>query len=328
MQPISPKNIIIEKTPELLQKLHSLFNYNESKNTLTPTLLNSYIDCSFQFYLKYVAGFKKDEKLTDELDESILGRLIHKTIEYIYCQIGKTDVDNFKPFVVYQEQIDFYLENRQVTANLIEKAFSTEFFLHSTSKSEYNGEQLIYFGVAQRFIKKLLEFDKQNTPFEVLEMESFRSIEFDLAYGLKVSIGGRIDRVTSKDGNIFVEDFKTTSRTQNPKDLEDIFTQSRHRSKYITQAFTYALVMSKLYADKKIIPRLLYIPILHSDEGCVIKTGKDEVKDFEPYRLDFQEFLTDKIAEIFNTSIPFVPTNIEDTCKYCDFKNICGKGLV
>jgi hypothetical protein len=40
---------------------------------------------------------------------------------------------------------------------------------------------------------------------------------------------------------------------------------------------------------------------------------------------DFEELLQNLLSEIFNKEIPFVQTENEANCLYCEFKGICGK---
>ncbi|MDR3327237.1 MAG: PD-(D/E)XK nuclease family protein [Prevotellaceae bacterium] len=325
IQVISNKAILIPKTAELLEKIHSSFDANQNGKTITPTAINSLIDCSLRFYFQYIAKFKKEDEFSDELDDGLLGRIIHCSIELIYMQICNNQQDNFKSFTVYPEQIDFCLKNNILISNIIEKAFEKEFFNRHVSKANYNGEQLIYFGVVRKFIIKLLKYDRQKAPFQVYEMEQSYSIAFDLGNGVKVNIGGRIDRVTIKDNHIYIEDFKTSNRREEANSLQSLFEQHTKRAKYITQAFWYSFVIEKEFVDKTIVPLLLYIPILSADEPNYIILDKKEVIDFSVYSSDFEENIKQKISEIFNPNIPFSATTVLDNCTYCDFKSICGK---
>ncbi|WP_162491136.1 PD-(D/E)XK nuclease family protein, partial [Candidatus Symbiothrix dinenymphae] len=72
IKPRQTEAITVEKSPEILTALKNRFdaNYPESR-PLSPSALNTYIDCSYRFYLQYIKGIKEKEELADELDNSI-----------------------------------------------------------------------------------------------------------------------------------------------------------------------------------------------------------------------------------------------------------------
>ncbi|MDR0830560.1 MAG: PD-(D/E)XK nuclease family protein, partial [Prevotellaceae bacterium] len=218
-QPTENQLITIEKTPELLAKIHPIFDAkNADSKTLSPSAINSFIDCSLQFYLRYIANFREKEEISDELDNSILGSVAHKTIELIYRQIADLQEDdkNFQPFAVHSEQIDEFLKNVKKIENCLEIAFEKEFFNRKTSRENYTGEQKIYFDVAKKFVINLLRFDKKNAPFNILGMEKWADISLDLndaschcglepqSYEkqVQIKIGGIIDSIRLKDNDL------------------------------------------------------------------------------------------------------------------------------
>ncbi|GHT49916.1 hypothetical protein AGMMS49982_04270 [Bacteroidia bacterium] len=91
IKPRQTEAITVEKSPEILTALKNRFdaNYPESR-PLSPSALNTYIDCSYRFYLQYIKGIKEKEELADELDNSIFGSIFHRAAEYLYsdCHCG------------------------------------------------------------------------------------------------------------------------------------------------------------------------------------------------------------------------------------------------
>ena len=77
----------------------------------------------------------------------------------------------------------------------------------------------------------------------------------------------------------------------------------------------------------KIQPTLYYIQKSadESYEPTITVGGKgNEVNDFaEQYEKEFRERLQSLLEEIFNPEVPFMQTEIEDHCKYCDFRQLC-----
>ena len=51
--------------------------------------------------------------------------------------------------------------------------------------------------------------------------------------------------------------------------------------------------------------------------------GVLEKRGIEQYEKEFRERLQSLLEEIFNPEVPFMQTEIEDHCKYCDFRQLC-----
>ena len=366
--------IIIKKTPELLEKIKEKFcnshseqseesrektrflanARNDRKNeiieeqvrndnailrtkTLSPSAVNSLIDCSLQFYFRYVADFAKKDEISDELDNNILGSIVHRTIELIYRQIADLQPlivpkeekrkNYFEKFIVTKEKIDNYLKHKSLIDKMLELAFEIEFFNRKTPKKQYNGEQLIYFNVAKRFVERLLEYDKQNLPIEICGMELWKQMPYQISDDICVNIGGFIDRIHLKDNELYITDYKTSKKQNAPKSIEHIFDgKDENRAKYVLQAFFYSLILTQEFPQKNIVPVLLYLANMGDlDEfSHFIKIGDLAVEDFKKYLSEFDNFLKSKLLEIFDENIPFSQNFIEK-CAYCEFANICGK---
>ncbi len=329
------QDIVIEKTPEIVARLIEKFSISGNGKILSPSAINEYLDCPLKFYLHYVKELKEPDEFTDELDNRILGDIIHKTLEYIYKQIGSiTPLDDkghshFAPFDVSKAQINDYIEHHNKIEPLLELAFTNKYFNRPTAKSDYNGEQLIYFDVAKRFVTNTLRFDLENAPFRIEAMEGFRTTEVRLNSGLSVNIGGYIDRMRLKDNVLWIDDYKTSSNIQTSTDLPSLFDieskPNKKRAGYIFQSFCYAYVMSRQQPNRTVVPLLLYMSKLKHNEIPYITVGKEQAFDFEPLVSEFETLLKDTISDIFAPDKAFVATPSTNICGKCDFKNICGR---
>jgi hypothetical protein len=212
---------------------------------------------------------------------------------------------------------------------LLEKAFSVEFFGRPTPRSLYNGEHLIYFGVARNFIRKILLFDAANAPFVIHKMEGYERHTIALANGISVDIGGYVDRMRIKDNTLFVDDYKVSTAENKLGTLSGLFEENaKKHPKHILQAFYYGLIMSKNYPTNDIVPLLLYLPRIKSDIPYIkIGTGQNTmyINDFRLIASEFETMLCSKIEEIFDPTKPFEANTSTESCQWCDFKNICGK---
>ena len=79
----SPKPITIPKTQKIMD---ILARYEVSGQTaLSPSALNTYIECPLRFYFKYVAGIKEPEEIAEELDARLLGTIFHECSQSLYA---------------------------------------------------------------------------------------------------------------------------------------------------------------------------------------------------------------------------------------------------
>jgi hypothetical protein len=61
------------------------------------------------------------------------------------------------------------------------------------------------------------------------------------------------------------------------------------------------------------------------DYSPVILYNKEAISDFRQLNAEFESLLKQKIEELFDPAIPFQQTAITSLCKYCDFKEMCGR---
>ena len=327
--PQSPATISIPKTPEVLARMHQVYDLSYNKKAkISPSALNCYLDCPLKFYLKYVANLQIPEEVNAEIDSATFGSIFHKTAEYIYQDL--TAHNN----LIIKEDIERLLKDEIRLEDYVDKAFKELFFhIPQEEKPEYNGTQLINSAVIVRYIKQLLKHDLKYAPFTFVgtEMQVNEEISIQTSEGIFQSrIGGYIDRLDSKDGTLRIVDYKTGGKADTPANVESLFVPSEKRSNYIFQTFLYAAIMSKKQ-DLKVAPSLLYIHRAASENYsptvCLKEPRKQEepVTDFSIHEEEFRDRLNLLLQEIFSPELNFEQTSIEKKCTYCDFKTFCKK---
>jgi len=326
--PQTAKEIIIEKTPEVMKRLQNFYDVRCNKKAqFSPSALNTYMDCQLKFYYTYVAKLKPKPEVSSEIDSAMFGTIFHRSAELIY--------GDFKAHgnVVNKEQIEQLLHNDVKLQGYVDRAFKEEFFqVQLDEKPEYNGVQLVNSKVIASYIRQLLRNDKEYTPFTLVDMEKKVSedITIPTAKGEILSrIGGTIDRMDSKDGTLRIVDYKTGGFPKAAADIAALFTPAENRPNYIFQTFLYAAIMTR-QQKQKVAPSLLYIhQAASADYKPYIEIGlrnnKTFVEDFTPYEEEFRELLTQLLSDIFNSEQPFNQTKFVNKCEFCDFKALCKK---
>lgn len=326
----SPQNTLeiqIEKTPEILRRLYRAYDIAQPESViLSPSALNTYLDCRLRFYYRYVAGLKTPDEVSAEIDSALFGTIFHLSAQLAYTDLTA----NGK--MIQREDLERLLRNEIKLQGYVDQAFKQELFkVAPEEKPEYNGVQLINSKVIVSYLKQLLRNDLQYTPFEMVAMEKKVSekITIQTALGpLTLRLGGTIDRMDAKEGTLRIVDYKTGGSPKIPANIEQLFTPSETRPNYIFQTFLYAAIMSRKQ-PLMVAPALLYIHRAASESySPVIEMGeprkpKIPVNNFAFFEDEFRERLQALLEEIFNEKEPFTQTEDTKKCSYCDFKAIC-----
>ena len=326
----SPQNTLeiqIEKTPEILRRLYRAYDTAQPESViLSPSALNTYLDCRLRFYYRYVAGLKTPDEVSAEIDSALFGTIFHLSAQLAYTDLTA----NGK--MIQREDLERLLRDEIKLQGYVDQAFKQELFkVAPEEKPEYNGVQLINSKVIVSYLKQLLRNDLQYTPFEMVAMEKKVSekITIQTALGpLTLRLGGTIDRMDAKEGTLRIIDYKTGGSPKIPANIEQLFTPSETRPNYIFQTFLYAAIMSRKQ-PLMVAPALLYIHRAASESySPVIEMGeprkpKIPVNNFAFFEDEFRERLQALLEEIFDEKELFTQTEDIKKCAYCDFKAIC-----
>ncbi len=332
--PQSSAPIIIEKTPDVMERMKSVFDFRSNpKALISPSALNCYLDCPLKFYYKYVALLSAPDEVTADIDSAKFGSIFHYAAEHIYKDLtahGK---------LISKENLETLLKDEVRLQTYVDNGFKELFFnLPQNEQPEYNGIQLINSAVIVKYIQQLLRNDLRYAPFTFVgsEQRIFENIEIYTPTGdIQSRIGGIIDRIDSKGESLRIVDYKTGGDADTPANVQSLFIPDKKRSNYVFQTFLYASIVCKKLREKNdsrlVAPALLYIHRAASENySPVIQMGeprkpKEPVDNFAQYEGDFRENLKTLLEDIFNPDISFTQTEIEDKCAYCDFKALCKK---
>lgn len=325
--PKQGRTIQIDKTDEVMRTMYATYNSRlHPERLLSPSALNSYLDCRLKFYFRYIAGLKAPDEVNAEINSALFGTIFHRSAELVYTDLTSHQKE------IHKTDLEQLLKDDARLQEYVNRAFKEEFFhVSPQEKPEYNGSQLIHARVIVSYLKQLLRNDLQYAPFSMEAMEKTvkESIEIETSEGkLSVNIGGTIDRMDSKDGTLRIVDYKTGGLPKTPENIGQLFTPSENRPGYIFQTFLYAAIMCRKQS-LKVAPALLYIHKAASDTySPVIEIGaprqpKIPVLNFALYEDDFREHLQALLNEIFNPQKPFTQTDDTKKCEYCDFHKLC-----
>lgn len=313
------KEIKISKNGEIMK---ALLAYT-GKAYLSPSAINTYIDCSLKFYFKYIAQIEEAQEVSEEVDEMMFGNLLHKSMEYLYREEKGT--------LLQKENLHKMISDKNIIREALQQAFKE--VVYKTEDFQITGRNAIIFNVLKKYITRLLIADEAYSPFKILELERFCSFTIPMSFSsqaVQVNIGGIIDRVDDKEGNIRIIDYKTGEPDKKFSSIESLFdSMTRKRNKAALQTFIY----SQFYASERpeaiaIVPGLYFLKELFGGNWDYhLETGiRNKVQKITNYRDIAQEFevqLYSLLANLFNKDLPFEQTANQDTCRLCPYNGMC-----
>ena len=308
LEPVKPDGSIV-KTAEDVDIIR--------QSNISASALNSYLKCPAQFYYRTVKKLDTPEEVAESLDSGMIGNVFHHAMQALYTGRAIISADDLKAM-----QADEKALKALVRENILEE-------MHSV---EVTGRNLVTEQIILDYVKRTLAYDEKllresNSPgFRILGLEQFRETTFQ---GFRII--GFIDRMDSyQEGRVRIVDYKTGKVEENDIMITDqnasavadkLFGESNTgRPKIALQMFIYGLLAE---ADSALRGQTIV--------NSIYSTGRlftTPVQDMEQSREFFElvkERLKGLLEEITDTSVPFRRTDDEATCKWCDFKAICGR---
>ena len=297
---------------------------------LFATHFSQYLGCSLKYYFKRVAGVAEDEEVEDRMGAAEFGSLVHKVLE--------------------RADKEYLMENKPINAETIQAILAEEYAVQFKGMVVDSGVNSLLLKVANQVIVSFLG-SQANAPVEVLGSERQLTTTIEVPFGdaiLLVKIGGKIDRVERSGDTIRVADYKT-GKVENFSDVtgdkitDTLLNGIEPKDEKIRQLWLYKYLVYKqmlqeqglTFRDKTFkLPDFKVTSGFYSlrniklgfIENPVKFHGKDETETAEQFVEQSEQllraFITDKLL---NSEEHFGRTNNTETCKYCDYKGICGR---
>ncbi|HHT23793.1 MAG TPA: PD-(D/E)XK nuclease family protein [Bacteroidales bacterium] len=316
--------LLVKKTDEIMQKLEPFLVEGENSRALSASSLLDYIQCPLRFYFKHVEQIYEQEEVEETIGAGTYGTILHGVITRLY--------EHYEGKFVTEEALTVLSKNKSAIQKAINLEFAKNYNKQKLTEDEMielEGKNLLDARVIEKYIVKIIQLDAERAPFKYIQGEWDAKMQFPISKGAKrVNIKGFVDRLDEKEGVVRVLDYKTGSKEKmNFTSVDELFERNlKDHPKGIFQTFLYCLFYQNENGIKPIVPEIMKIPDLFKPDFATSikdKTKNEFVDDFNEYRNEFEENLTNLLEEIFNQEIPFTQCTEISTCKYCPFKNIC-----
>jgi CRISPR/Cas system-associated exonuclease Cas4 (RecB family) len=327
--PIYPRGIqpiVIRKNKQLVESLIKLNEGNTYFQGISPSALNSYIECRLKFYFRHIAKIREPDEVEEELDARVLGNFLHDVMERFYKRIAEKKGSR-------KIEVSDFTNAGTTIDELIDLVFIEAYRLDPNKKVKYEGQRLIVKEIVKRFAHRIIEMDKAYAPFTMEALEQ-QGLTFNVAIEkapYNAVVGGKIDRVDRKDNLLRVIDYKTGKDKLNFESVDSLFTRDGKRNKAAFQTLLYALLYKKNFlkgfngsSDVKLVPGLINRMNLF-DEGFSfgLKVGKEQVTDVETILPEFEVRLKELFEDLFDPESSFDQTTDLENCRFCPYGQIC-----
>ncbi len=311
-------SIAIAKSADIIEILNKI-----AGSGFSASALNTYRNCSLQFYFQYIAGISEPDDAEETIEASTLGTVIHKVLQQLYIpfkgnRISSEGFNSMKPRV----------------EGLVNEMFKANY---QGGETGY-GKNLLILKVANLLINNFIESEIKfiqsaefnHSPLYIKELEG----KFETSIVIEnngmpfgVNLKGVFDRVDETGGFTRIIDYKTgrvEQRDLNLKSWEDLITDSNLDKCF--QLLFYSLILSKSASLKpeKINPGIISFRNLSSGLLTIKLPDGEGLSD--PALENTEQIIGSIIlSEIFNTDIPFRQTEDPENCEYCAFKGVCNR---
>ncbi|MDY2943022.1 MAG: PD-(D/E)XK nuclease family protein [Paludibacteraceae bacterium] len=314
-------------------------------SSLSPSAINTYIECRRKFYWQYVEHLRQVEPDTLIFASNTLGTFVHRVMQDLYQDRLNTPL--------YTEWLEQTANDTALLTATLRRAYDE---VSQESGVEYHFDRHPMENIVIiEFVKNILRRDKQDAQDHGLTILLTEEKHYFMLDGVK--IGGSIDRMDKLGDRVRIVDYKTGS--YQAKQLETTWDEllESPNAHYILQTLIYseaalhenvkmcksrqvgtssenlkmngsASQFSNLqtckFSNLHLTPHLYFTQKNLNQTDGMVKIEGAAIENYLDIRNEFLERLQKKVSDIkSDTEFPMVA---EDQCKsYCPFRLLCGR---
>ncbi len=318
----------ISERIERKDKHHTILrdHYLEGNNLkiLSPSAVNTWLNCRMKFYYRYVNRLAEPEKITADTDPALLGSFLHEIMRRLY--------QDYRGKVLAGTVLGSFARDKNLLEGVTNTIINEKF--RKGGQSLTGGNELIVKEVLMAYVKKILDADRLVAPFTILDLEE--SFSFPLTSesdGLEFSVktGGKVDRIDEAGGVTRIVDYKTGNIPEAIGSVSELFEDDRNRE---YDGWLQTLLYCEAYISGKeavtVRPSIYRIRKLNRralSDKLLIKAGNKNIYPVEDYKMVRDEFLAGlrkTVINIFRRDEPFyMTTDKRSKCSFCPYRSLC-----
>ncbi|MGV8137697.1 MAG: PD-(D/E)XK nuclease family protein [Mangrovibacterium sp.] len=317
-KPFGSSPITIQGNQSHQQKLLNCY----VEKPLSPSALNTYLDCRLKFYFKHLADLKEADEVLEEIDPRLFGNLFHHAAELIYSGFkGKLQVT--------KADLEATVSNPNLIGKAVRTAFAKEYLKNENVKEiRISGKNILIAENLQTYLERMLQNDMQFAPFSIVDLEGRYEAVFRIRVnGIEqpIKLGGIVDRIDRTNEGIRIVDYKTgRSLTLKFKEFSEFYDREKDkRPKEIFQTLVYSEIYARHQGNIPLQPAIYKIDDFFNDEFCPGIRQNDRVVTYQDLAEDFVKSLQGLLEEIFSAGNLYEQTAHISHCRQCPYNSIC-----
>ena len=298
--------IVIPKENEVVSAIDRLMNRG-----LSPSALNTFVNCPLDFYYKYIAGIREPEEVEETIEATTMGDIIHGVLE-----------DGYKPFEGKILDITSVKKLLRSAKQRIRDAFLRQFPPGEIDR----GKNLLTLKISIRFVRlfyqkelELLEELKesnQHLTIVSLEEEFRQPVEVD---GKTVSIIGKADRI-DRIGSVYrIVDYKTGvvhASDLSIIELDDVLEPGSGNKALQLMLYGWLFMKSQTNFSGRIQSGIISMRKFRA--GLMPVTLAREPELTQEVLEEFYQRIEQLIRDIYNSEEAFQHRKDAPYCKFCE----------
>jgi hypothetical protein len=314
----------IKRNEDHIRQLYSLYTDKNGERVLSPSALNTWLNCRMKFFYRYVNRLKEPVNFSKDIDPAMLGNILHEIMKNLYL--------SYKGTILTREMLHLMIRNESLLVETINRAVNENY--KDGRDDSVSGSELIVREVLMNFLIRILKTDYAIAPVSILNLED--SFSFNLTFPSNGSLigiltGGKIDRIDSVNGVIRIVDYKTGNVSESIKAIDDLFADDRSKdSDGWLQTLVYCEAYHVAHTDSIIRPTVYKIKKLGGTvitDKLIIRSGNKSqfvIDNYLTVREEFLKGLNELVSTIFSEDESFVKTSdVRGKCSWCPYKTLC-----
>jgi len=305
-----PQLISIEKNDDIIGLMKTM--------TFSPTRLQTYVDCSFEFYLKYVLKLDEQEEVVESADARVFGTVIHKVLSRMYRPLRGKDLS--------ESDLEAMLGQYKQTIE--------EVYLEEMGKVDIGkGRNFLYCRIIETLIGTYLKNEKPGKMIIETEKDFTKWLAFD---DFQVNLYGRVDRIEQRNGIVDIIDFKTgiikplQFNLDEERSEEALFEKLRKNSQVLQLICYYVLAADRVNAEDDVRFRLgIYSFKEQKEVGKARYLSEGRNKNYYLTQkggyAKVVHILKQIFQDLFDKEKPFQQIDDDKNCGFCPYIEICGR---
>lgn len=308
----APPHISVIKNESIFNKLKENLNYG-----LSPSALSAFVNCSLQYYFRYIAHLKEPDDVEENMESNTMGTAIHHVLEEIY-----------KPLIGKEISLDWLENTLQQTAKieaLLKEGFKDRF----DDDALMQGKNHLQFRLSLKMIYSFLQNEiariKAGEKISIVALES--PLEASLKVGDEwVKIKGIADRIEWQNRTLTIVDFKSgKAKSAALKNEEENAIIEKPELRVQFQLLVYAWTYLKMHTEISLPIQSGIFWLQKTKNGFDnLSIGGNSLLSLQ-YIQSFENNLQQLLAKLIDKDLPFAQTEDLKRCEYCAYKRICNR---